>query len=267
MNKYSFLFLCLVFIYGTAWAINPMKEYKMKPDKFGIEYEELEINTTDGHQLNTWIMNSPVDTKRNHTIIIVGSDSGNMGFSLPYASYLLRAGYDVITFDYRGFGGSSAFDFNPNNLYHSEYVHDFTCIMDWVNTNYKQQKIGVLAFSMGTLIATIGYSKSHYDFFIGEGFVLSPEKIVQRVKQLKGKNLVLPESADSDAKKINTLDIPMILFASSADQTTTLEDSLTIARQANNRKVVEFDGEHLRGAATLGLEEYVKNITEFIHSI
>jgi len=249
----TFLILFQITILNL-YAINPMREYKMKPDKFDIEYQEEKILSSNGAILNTWIMKSEAENKKNYTFIIVGSDAGNMGFSLAYALYLLKNGYDVITFDYRGFGESSDFEHKPDNLYHTEYIEDFHSVISWVKKEIAPEKIGILAFSMGTLIATTGFEKSKYDLLVAEAFIKSPRKIVQRIKKTKGKKINLPKSTKPRLSYLNKINVPMLLFSSKEDEITTLKDSRKIASKMPNRKLVEFNGEHLRGAYTLGMD-------------
>lgn len=246
----------------NLYAINPMRDYKMKPDKFDIEYEEKKILSTDGAMLNTWIMKSTVENKKNYTFIIVGSDAGNMGFSLAYALYLLNNGYDVITFDYRGFGESSDFEYKADNLYHTEYIEDFHSVVSWVKKEIAPEKIGILAFSMGTLIATSEFEKSKYDLLVAEAFIKSPKKIVQRIKKTKGKKINLPKSTKSHRANLNKINIPILLFCSTEDKITTLKDSRKVASKMPNRKLIKFDGEHLRGAYTLGMDNYINEINQ-----
>lgn len=266
MYKNNLILSILLFIALQSYSINPEREYKMTPDKFKIEHQEEKIKSTDGANLNTWIMKSPVEEKKDYVFIIVGSDAGNMGYSLPYAAYLLRQGFDVITFDYRGFGQSSDFEHHPDNLYHSEYIDDFQSVVTWTKKQSPDKKIGILSFSMGTLVSIKGYKDAKYDAFVGEGFIRCPEKTVERIKELKGKDVLLPKDHKSDESQTKKIKIPMLLFASKTDQVTPLEDSLKVASLRKNRKVIEFEGEHLRGAMTLGIPNYVAEIEKMILS-
>ncbi len=264
MRIYSLLLIVILFTCQMGYAINPMREYKMKPDRFNIQYEELKLKTDDGHSLNVWAMEPFTELKRNFTFVIVGSDAGNMGFSLAYAYHLLKRGFRVITFDYRGFGESSDFNFIRDSVYHREYIKDFETIMMWANKTKKTEKIGVLGFSMGTLIASSGYHTAQYDLFVGEAFVLSPMTNARRVKKVKNKKLQVPKSANKDINKLKDVKIPMLLFASRNDRITTLRDCKKLARRAANRKVIEFEGRHLGGAEVLGMKRYFDEIEQMI---
>lgn len=262
MRIYSLLPIVILFTFQIGYAINPMREYKMKPDRFNIQYEELKIKTEVGYYLNVWVMDPLADLKKNFTFVIVGSDAGNMGFSLAYAYHLLKRGFRVITFDYRGFGGSSDFDFIRDSVYHREYIKDFETIMMWANKTKKTEKIGVLAFSMGSLIASSGYHNAQYDFFVGEAFVRSPMTNARRVKKVKNKKLQVPTDARKDINRLKDVKIPMLLFASRNDSITTLRDCKKLARRGANRKVIEFEGRHLGGAEVLGMKRYFDEIEQ-----
>lgn len=259
------LFIFVFIQYG--YSINPMKEYKVKPEQFEMDYKELKIKTSDGASLNTWVMNTQSENKKNYTFVIAGSDVGNMGFTLAYVAYLLNDGYDVVTFDYRGFGESSNFEFNPNNLYHDEYIEDFRTIINWVRSELKPENIGVLAFSMGTLISTAGYEDAKYEILISEGFIKCPKKVAKRIKNSKGKAIKLPKPSKSLCNKSKKINIPILVFASEKAKIATLKDSQQVVKQRQNRKLIVHNGEHLRGAFTIGLDNYLDKINEFIENL
>jgi len=264
MKKVTLFVVFFQIVIGNLYSINPMRDYTIKPDKLNIEYEEKKIPSSNSAMLNTWVMKSTIENKKNYTFIIAGSDAGNMGFSLAYAAYLLNSGYDVVTFDYRGFGESSDFKHNENNLYHAEYIDDFHSVVSWVKKEMAPEKIGVLAFSMGTLIATAGFEKSNYDVLVAEGFIKSPKKIVKRIKKTKGKKINLPKSSKSYRQNLNKINIPILLFGTKEDKTTTLKDSQKIVSKKTNRKLVEFNGERLRAGFILGMDNYLNEINEFL---
>jgi|GEM_PF-2170166 len=265
--KLSLIQLIVIVVSTTAYSINPMREYKMSPETFAINHEEHRLITRDYYELNLWLMKSNKETKKDITIAIVGSDSGNMGFSLPYAFQLLNLGYQVITFDYRGFGSSCDFNYNPNNVYHSEYIIDFNTVIKWCKEELDYTKLGTLSFSMGTLISSVGYSSNNYDFYIGEGFIASPQYNKLRVETLKRKKMFLPDTASNDAISIEKLNITILLFASTNDKITTAKDCHDFCNRHKLAQTIEYDGEHLRGAPSLGIQDYMTAIDVFVKSI
>lgn len=255
----------LLLAYLTLSAIDPMREYKVRPETYRLDYREVKIATEDDILLNTWIMPPSTDKKRDHTVILAGSDAGNMGFLLNYAFFLVREGFTVITFDYRGFGESSDFDHHPDFLYHAEYIHDFVSVLDWTKDELAPGQISVMAFSMGALVAVAGYSDSSFDFLVAEGFIANPQLNVARIEKLKGKRLQLPEQVIDYEQRLNAIDIPVLVFAGTKDQNTTQADAENFAKKApEQRSVIGFDGDHLRGVSVLGFPAYLEQVTSFI---
>ena len=238
----------------------------MRPERFELAYLEKKVTTFDGYELNSWIIKGIGSNPSDVLFVVVNSDAGNMGYVLPYAAGLAKKGFPVVTFDYRGFGESSDFKHNPNNFYHDEYITDFKSILSWVRTEMCPRKIAILSFSMGTLIATSTYEDNAFDYFVGEGFISSPTEVVQRIKETKGKNLTLPEDSEDYQDQLDKMKVPILLFGNRYDQITPLEESQDFASKLPNRKVIEyeFEGDRLRGAQTLGLDQYIGQIYEFI---
>lgn len=78
---------------------------------------------------------------------------------------------------------------------------------------------------------------------------------------------MLPASAIEDGKQVAKLNIPTLLFASTTDTIITLKDSQDFCESRKNASATTFDGEHLRGAASLGMQQYVNTIATFIGHI
>ena len=266
MKKFTLvaaLFCCIVSVY----AINPVREYNLTPEKAGLDYEEIKVSTPDGYQLNTWLMHPAEVDKKPLTLVIAYGDGGNMGFMMGYAMGLVRSGYTVITFDYRGFGHSDDFEINKDCYYYNEFATDLESVLKWAKSKKGEDKLGVMAFSMGTAMATLAYQKESFDFLIGEGVVYDPIENIKRIKVLKNKDLILPQKAKKLKRKVLKLEVPVLYFAAQKDEVTTREDTYKIARSLDNCKVVEYDGDHLMGAATLGLGEYFRIIVSWLEKL
>lgn len=255
-----FLLHILLFHGLVLAAINPLQEYQLTPEKLNISYESYQLLTPDNCQLKTWVMYPKEETKNTYTFIIANSDAGNMGYSLPYAAQLLARGYTVVTFDYRGFGDSSDFDFKSTYLYHDEYITDFNTVVDWVKKEHQLSKVAVLAFSMGTIIANLGYEKTSFDLLVGEGVVTDPLLQIERVKASKNKLLNTPKSAIKVLSNLEKLPIPMLFFGGTEDVQTPLRDAEAVIKNHFNRRLVTFAGAHLQGVSVLGIDRYFGEI-------
>ncbi len=98
--KKIFILLIVAFWCSSASALNPSKEYKVKPEKYGMTYKEERISTKDGATINAWFFENT--KKTTNWMIISGSGDGNMSDDIEIAGQFLSAGWNVCMYDYRG---------------------------------------------------------------------------------------------------------------------------------------------------------------------
>jgi alpha-beta hydrolase superfamily lysophospholipase len=252
-------FLVLLAIATAANAINPEREYKWTPEMRGLKYSEYQVKTSDDFSINVWEYSVPDSIKSNRTVIMVGTDAGNMSYLIWQAKAFLNKGLRVIAFDYRGFGKSSDFTINKDFLFYTEFGLDLDSVIRSTRAKYPSDKIGLYSLSMGTHVSL--YRKEKVDFSIAEGFFHDPQKVVDRIKLNKGKTVLLP----AGAKRINRLKhkTPTLIFCASNDKTTTTEDAREFARR-NRVTIIEFDGDHLGGMNFFRKQDYGDEYTDRI---
>jgi fermentation-respiration switch protein FrsA (DUF1100 family) len=83
----------------------PERDIARPPEGVGLTTRELEIDTDDGERLHGWLVRSG-DPSRGHVLFCHGN-GGNVGDRVEQARLLSRAGFEVLLFDYRGYGRSS----------------------------------------------------------------------------------------------------------------------------------------------------------------
>jgi len=64
---------------------------------------EIGINTSDGLTLTGWFLAAPNPTA---AVLVLNGNAGNRADRAPLARALLDHGYEVLLFDYRGYGGN-----------------------------------------------------------------------------------------------------------------------------------------------------------------
>ncbi len=264
----TLLFVILLLTARSTFALKPEKAYKLTPDSLGLAYKEQYVNTEDQFKLVTWTY-EPNAAKDKQTIIVLAyGDAGNMSHWVHQARILSEAGYRVITFDYRGFGKSADFVINPNYLYYKEFARDLSAVMGFARETYPRNKQGVLAFSMGMIMATLVLPHTKADFFIGEGYVKDPKAVVAFIKQAKKKDIVLPAGTEVYNGLAAKITCPVLLIAGTTDPVTTLADANAVAQAGKNRKVVAFEGGHGMGFQVLSKASpgdlYVEAIDDFL---
>jgi fermentation-respiration switch protein FrsA (DUF1100 family) len=64
---------------------------------------EIEINTSDGLTVTGWFLAAANPTA---SVLVLNGNAGNRAHRAPLASALAERGYEVLLFDYRGYGGN-----------------------------------------------------------------------------------------------------------------------------------------------------------------
>lgn len=267
-QKHFSLWLFCFLIATDAKAYKPEPEYWIRPDSLGLKYIEKTLTTPDNAQLLSWLLPTPVAQPLRKTLVIAYAGTGNMANSVYYANAFLKAGFDVVLFDYRGFGHSSKFDVKPDRLYHSEFVTDLQTAIKAAKAQFPKNKTGVLSFSMSTILATLANRQEPIDFLIGEGYVNSPESIVQFWRKDSNSIITLPEQTVNYSQAVSQVKCPMLLIAGTEDPITPLSAARSVVAQRSNRRLLTYKGDHLEAAKVWQEKEfadgYVRRIRDFV---
>jgi uncharacterized protein len=94
---------------------HPDKQLYTTPGRFGLTAQELWFDAEDGSKLNGWWFPAqvPPGGTAKGTVIHAHGNAANISNHLPQVAWLPAAGYNLLTFDYRGFGlskGSPSLD-------------------------------------------------------------------------------------------------------------------------------------------------------------
>jgi pimeloyl-ACP methyl ester carboxylesterase len=115
-------------------ALNPSREYKQLPDKWNLTYQSYSVPTADGAQLQAWYF--PANVKTTQLILICHNGEGNMADYLRKVDYFGSIGYNVVTFDYRGFGKSSDFAIDKNHYIYPQFQTDVAAMLDFCRKQF-----------------------------------------------------------------------------------------------------------------------------------
>jgi Dipeptidyl aminopeptidases/acylaminoacyl-peptidases len=201
------------------FAIIPDTTYIRKPEQLGLMYKELDVNTSDNYKIATWFF--PADTisesefarlkgeKKDYlpafdeprpTVIICNGDAGNMSyFQLHIAAALTSIGFNVVTFDWRGFGESSFFEMDRNHLCYTEMLEDYRAVIAEVvkQPEVKTDAITVMGWSTGAYLSMItAYNNPNISAFVGRSLCTDFEDFIPLVMQVKNKTrdqLIIPD--------------------------------------------------------------------------
>lgn len=244
MKKFAFLFV-LITLSFHAFAINPSRQYQVRPEQLGLNYQTKKIKVSATVELNSWLF---LQNNQNRLFIIVSNtDAGNMSNCLGQAREFFKAGYNVILYDYRGFGESSDFELNHDMMYYEEFAQDLRSVLHFVKKEYAPKKVILYGLSMGTIISkSVLDTDTSINGAILDSFVIDPNLVVHRILEIKNKRVLLPDGAqkyvESNKKPALT---PVLLFSGLKDIVTRSTDYSSFMSLNAKSQLVTWDCNHI----------------------
>ncbi len=89
----------------NALLFLPSRAIEQTPADAGLAYRDVWLQTDDGERLHGWWVQRRA-AALGHVLLCHGN-AGNVGDRVLHAAVLTAAGFDVLLFDYRGYGHSS----------------------------------------------------------------------------------------------------------------------------------------------------------------
>lgn len=244
----------------SALAIKPIKQYKATPKEYKIKYETIVVQNGNA-KITTWFLQQSSPNAK--SILICNSDYGNMSFSLPIATQLYEKGFNVIMFDYRGFGSSSNFAIDTNKLFYNEFCDDLESVYKSYSSKTKSAPI-IYGTSMGTIIATNCYSKNPKLFntkFVFDSFIESFKNTKMVLLSLKNRTFSAPISDSTYDINIRKMKNAKVLIFKGSEDNVSFKSGSNLS--SSNWRVINFEGGHMQGSYVLGADYYAR-IIEFI---
>jgi fermentation-respiration switch protein FrsA (DUF1100 family) len=93
---------------GNQWFYFPTRDEPATPAKWGLKFESVDFKSADGTSLHGWFIPAKNKSAQSAkaTIVFSHGNAGSIGHHLGFCAWLAEADYNVIVYDYRGFGKS-----------------------------------------------------------------------------------------------------------------------------------------------------------------
>jgi uncharacterized protein len=137
----------------TEYVVNKLTEpspraslrWGFTPFETGVTWEDVAVPATDGSRMPGWLLVRGPDAP---AILACGGHRGKRSDLLGISSALWRAGFNVLLFDYRGYGVEP----DRGTLGYRE-LSDARAALQFLRERFPQAPLGVVGFSMGASIA------------------------------------------------------------------------------------------------------------------
>ena len=125
----------------------PARAILETPDAAGLDHRDLAIETGDGERLHGWWV--PARADRIGHVLLCHGNAGNVGDRVLHAALLTAAGFDVLLFDYRGYGRSTGRPGEEGTYSDARAAHD--CLL--AQSGVDPARVIYLGESLGGAVA------------------------------------------------------------------------------------------------------------------
>jgi len=201
------------------------------------EAKDVTLRTSDGLELGAWHVPAGVGG-RDVTVLVANGNAGNRASRAPLAAELVAAGFDVLLFDYRGYGG------NPGSPSSDGLVRDAHAAFAYLVNDADVPADRIICFGE-SLGAGVVVALAHTDPPAGL-LLRSPFESLAAVGQHHYPFLpvrLLLRDEFSVVSLIADIDVPTTVVFGSADTIIPPDQSRAVARAAAGQvEVVEIAG-------------------------
>ncbi len=236
------------------------------PDALGVRYESVQFNSADGTRLSGWFL--PAEGRTNPkeargTVVHFHGNAQNMSTHWRFVAWLPKQDYNVLVFDYRGYGQSEGKP-EPKGVF-----EDANAALNYVRTRSDVDPDRLLVFgqSLGgtNAIAVVGSgNRAGVKAAAIESTFYSYSSIAN--EKFKGAGLLVSDTYAASKYVAAVSPIPLLFIHGTADQVIPVEHSRRLLADAREpKRLIEVPGAgHLEPMTGQRFgHAYRKALTEF----
>lgn len=255
---------CAAFVYGLRWI-----EFAMtfRPSRMAAAQviparaENVWFNSADSTRLNGWFFASQTKPEL-ATMIFFHGNGGNISNISWLAERFANHGFDVLIFDYRGYGLSEGVAANESDLY-----ADGDAAVDFVmnKKGIRSEQIVLYGHSLGTAtVADVASRRTFAAVVLESGFSSASSVATSALPWLPRFLHVLGKNRFESARKLNSIKCPILIAHGDPDPTIPTSEAQLLYAAANEPKkllIVPGAGHVVFGSAG---EQYLDQAEQFM---
>jgi fermentation-respiration switch protein FrsA (DUF1100 family) len=154
--RFLLLLLTLLFFNSCSpqnFFYYPNRTLYADPAAMKIPYETIQYTSLNGKKL--WALYFPTDQSPKGTVVHFHGNFGNVSNHFPLSMFLVKNGFDVIAFDYQGYGASEGHP-SPKKI-----VEDGIATVRYAQAHLRNPQTGVVVFgqSLGGAVGVVTTAK------------------------------------------------------------------------------------------------------------
>ena len=249
----------------SSFFYAPSKDFAHYPDTVSYKLEEINFKSTDGNTLNGWFL-KPKNKAIVGTVLQLHGNGGNISYQYQFAGPLLNVGFQIMVFDYEGYGKSTG---KPSQ---EKVMDDGIQALHYIKQreDVKNTKLILFGQSLGGHLSGVVAAKeqSLIDALVVEGAFTGHELMAVYVgKQYHCPKVIAKMLVRSEYNAIDYIDkitIPKLIIHSTEDETCPFYMGKQLFDKAIAPKEFwEIKGPHIQ-ASRLYADEFAKRFLELI---
>ncbi|MDD4872643.1 MAG: alpha/beta hydrolase [Kiritimatiellae bacterium] len=236
--------LCLfVFLGQSRYVYYPDRTVDNTPDSAGLEFDNVSVPTQDGETITGWFV--PVgkgggEAGKSLSVLLCHGNGGNIGDRVDQVKIFHNMGFNVLIFDYRGYGTSTGKPTEKGTYYDALAAWNYLKVPKGIESKH----IVVFGQSLGGAVASWLAEQVNPGALILESTLTSALDMGARMFPYLPVWLFCTFKYDS-LSKMGNIHCPVIVAHSRDDETIPFEHGQKLFKAANEPKLfIEIGGEH-----------------------
>jgi uncharacterized protein len=249
----------------SAFFYAPDKELVQTPDTSIYNVEEINFKSGNGNILNGWFL-KPKNENIKASVLQLHGNAGNISYQYQCAEPLVKAGYQVMVFDYEGYGKSTG---SPSQ---EKVLDDANHALRYIREreDVKNTKLILFGQSLGGHLSCVVGAENNdkIDALVVEGAFSGHKRMAVFVGGQHGApawiaRMLVPSKYDA-IDHISKVKVPVLIIHSSEDKTCPFFMGCDLYEKASGKKEFwEIKGGHIL-ASRLYSKEFVKHFDKLI---
>lgn len=245
----------------TGFLFYPQTQYLQTPQRYGLEWQDVELVAKDGTRLRNWYL--PARGEQRGRILFLHGNGENISTHLNAVAWLPDEGYAVFLLDYRGYGQSDGAPLLPSVFQDIQAAHH------WLQQESSATPLILLGQSIGgalglTYAARWRGELPQFDTIVIESAPASLPQVAREAMAanwltwlLQAPTFLLPSAYDPE-KTVGDLDSGRVLLMhGSKDRIVDVGHLQQLEQVLPNAEVYRYEEGHIRGFADADVREAV----------
>ncbi len=235
----------------------PHKEIARTPADAGMAYEEVALRAADGVRLGAWYV--PAGSPSRGAVLFCHGNAGNISHRTGLIAVFRRLGFDVLIFDYRGYGRSEGEPSEKGTYLDAEAAWDHLVGARMVPPG----RIVIFGNSLGGGVAThLAAERTPGALVLQSTFTSIPDVGAERIRWLPIRWICRIKYPS--LKTIPNVKCPVLVVHSPSDEVIPFHHGRELFAAAGEPKeFLEIQGDHNNGWAASG-PVYLRGLAGFL---